>query len=165
MKNFSVLVLLVALIATGCSKEDINNDKSGTTPDGLPTNIANNVIYYKTSNNKALQFEKDITFVKRADFVSNEYSETEGYGKITFSQDIDTIDNYAFSNQSDLTKIVLPQSVVSINDGAFSRCTNLESVSIPENLANIGVGAFHDCRSLVSIHLQNRGLGRWGLCS
>ena len=82
----------------------------------------------------------------------NEFDESAGCGKITFSGDVITIGEYAFQDCSYLTSIVIPESVTEIGR-AFQFCTSLETVTFAEDsqLSEIGGSAFQGCYSLETI--------------
>ena len=66
---------------------------------------------------------------------------------------IETIDNYAFSNNDALTDITM-KSVDYIGSSAFENCQNLTTVVFP-NIEYIDYEAFKDCSSLTSLTLSN----------
>ena len=105
--------------------------------------IPYNVIYYTTSDEKALNFH-DASF--NAEIVSNEY--VGGHGIITFDEDLTSIGSYAFYYQETLTSIILPDSVTSIGDQAFRRCSGLTSFEIPNSVNSIGSYVFSGCPGL-----------------
>ena len=176
MKFFRFLTMLLLGIMlnvnlTSCSKEDIvpdteqgeNNDggEEGSKdeneivhPNGIPSNIPNNIIYYITSDNDIVRFQNEDVF-GGAKIVSNTYSSTKGYGTIEFASEVTAIEQAAFKNQSTLTYIVLPNSVTSIGSGAFFNCSGLTSVTIPNSVTSIGDHAFYYCTGLTSVTIPN----------
>ena len=170
MKFFRFLTMLLLGIMlnvnlTSCSKEDIvpdteqgeNNDggeegsEEGSKdedeivhPNGIPSDIPNNIIYYITNDNIIVRFQNEDVF-GGAKIVSNTYSSTKGYGTIEFASEVTAIEYEAFKNQSTLTYIVLPNSVKSIGNDAFYGCDVLTSVTIPNSVTSIGEWAFENC--------------------
>jgi hypothetical protein len=144
---FTMLLLgiLLNVNLTSCSKDDIvpdteqgdNNDGSEdgnddankdedkvVHPNGIPSDIPNNIIYYITSDNIIVRFQNEDVF-GGAKIVSNTYSSTKGYGTIEFASEVTAIEREAFKNKTTLTYIVWPNSVTSIGESAFSGCSSL----------------------------------------
>ena len=51
--------------------------------------------------------------------------------------------------------VTIPGSVTRIDDFAFSDCTNLVSLTIPDSVTNIGTNALRDCTNLTSLTIGN----------
>ena len=79
----------------------------------------------------------------------------DGVGTITFSDDVTSIGEFAFSYCTGLTSITIPNSVTSIGWFAFGGCTGLTSITIPNSVTEIGRDAFRDCTGLTSITIGN----------
>ena len=60
------------------------------------------------------------------------------------------IKDFTFANSS-LTEIQLPKNVTQIDEFAFSDCTDLKTVTLPENLQTIGDSAFAGCKALKEV--------------
>ncbi len=69
---------------------------------------------------------------------------------------VESIGQFAFADNPNLTSITLPDSVVGIGTGAFSRCTNLKSIDFSKNLESISRSAFKNCSSLTKITIPDR---------
>ena len=117
-----LLGILLNVNLTSCSKDEIipdteqgdNNDGSEIVhPNGIPSNIPNNIIYYITNDNSIIRFdnEDDLGGVK---IVSNTYSSTKGYGIIKFASKVTAIEPSFFYKKDNLTYIALPNSVTII---------------------------------------------------
>lgn len=78
-----------------------------------------------------------------------------------FPKNITRIDDWAFSNCSNLTEIIIPRSVKSIGKYAFKDCSNLTEIIIPGSVKSVGDDAFLRCNSLTDVTLQN-GVKRIG---
>ena len=154
----ALMGVLLGINLTSCSKEDIqpddNMDDKIERPNGIPSNIPTNTIYYITTNNTVLRFENSDVFGGAVIF-SNTYSSEKGFGTLVFTSDVTAIDEKAFSANYKLAYIALPNSVKSIGDGAFQYCENLTSVTIPNSVKSIGDGAFQYCENLTSVTIPN----------
>ena len=74
---------------------------------------------------------------------------------VNIGDQVTTIPNNAFSNNTNLKEVEIPNSVTSIGSSAFSSCSGLTSVIIPNSVTNIGAWAFSDCSGLTSIEIPN----------
>ena len=70
---------------------------------------------------------------------------------------LNTIDDFAFSNCSNLTAITFPSSLNTIGNSAFNNCTNLSTVTFTNNstLKTIEAYAFMGCTKLQTITIPN----------
>ena len=151
---FTMLMLGIMLNVnlTSCSKEDIVPEGGQVEhPNGIPSDIPNNIIYYITSDNIIVRFQNEDVF-GGAKIVSNTYSSTKGYGTIEFASEVTAIEREAFKNKTTLTYIVWPNSVTSIGWSAFSGCSGLTSVTIGNSVESIGEYAFADCPELLDVY-------------
>ena len=71
--------------------------------------------------------------------------------KVTISDGITSIGNYAFRECRKLKAVEISSSVTEIGYNAFSYCENLVNVFLPENLQKLSAGIFNYCSSLESI--------------
>jgi len=61
-----------------------------------------------------------------------------------------------FQNRTSITKVnITGNNVNKIEDSAFSGCSSLSSINLPNTITSIGSSAFNDCTSLISINLPN----------
>ena len=72
---------------------------------------------------------------------------------VTVPDGVTRIDDYAFSNKSDIQTIVLPESVTVIGENAFRHCDSLETIHLHEGITEIASDAFTYCDSLTSVEL------------
>lgn len=163
MIGTALLAVLVCVNFTSCSEDDDLTEYPGKNEYGLPTNIANNTIIYKTSDNVIIRFNNEDVF-SGAKIIDNYYSTTKGYGTIIFNREVAAIEEDAFNSyrlgsgfnlKGNLTAIVMPASVASIGHGAFGSCESLTNVTIPNSVTSIGDFAFEDCSGLTSIEIPN----------
>lgn len=68
---------------------------------------------------------------------------------------VETIDNYAFSDCTDLMAASLGDSLKYIEASAFYGCTSLSSVSFGSKTEDIGANAFFDCSNLISVNFPS----------
>ena len=66
------------------------------------------------------------------------------------------IDQFAFSDCSDLLCVTIGNNVIIIDENAFASCRKLKSVIIGQNVEHIKYKAFYNCLSLESITLQKK---------
>ena len=66
-------------------------------------------------------------------------------------QQIRSIGNGAFRDQSNLTSVTISPGIKTIGDDAFATCENLTNITIPDGVTSIGRSAFRECRSLKTI--------------
>ena len=150
----ALLAILMCVNFASCSSDDEALENPGKNEYGLPTNIAKNIIVYKTSDNVIIRLNNEDVF-GGAKIIENSYSTTNGYGTITFSSEVTEIEEYAFHDFKDrLIAIVLPASVINIGNSAFFDCKNLTSITIPKSVTSIGRSAFEGCTSLTSIKIS-----------
>ena len=67
---------------------------------------------------------------------------------VTFSSNIESIEEAAFTGCTKLLKLTIPSNIVSISDRVFSHCTSLRTVDLPPNIVSIGYDAFQGCSNL-----------------
>ena len=150
-----MLGIMLNVNLTSCSKEDIVPEGGQVEhPNGIPSDIPNNIIYYITSDNIIVRFQNEDVF-GGAKIVSNTYSSTKGYGTIEFASEVTAIEAKAFKGKTTLTYIVLPNSVTYIGESAFYLCSGLTSVTIPNSVKSIGGDAFSGCSGLTSVTIGN----------
>ena len=118
-----------------------------------PTTIscANNEIIYTTKYGYPIELNTTDGF--GGNIMSHNYA--NGYGRISFDNDVVSIPNEAFNGCTTLTTIVLPNSLSTIDSSAFSDCSSLTSITIPNSVVSIGYRAFYNCSSLTSITIPD----------
>ena len=70
---------------------------------------------------------------------------------LVISNNVTSINKFAFYGCSGLTSVTIPNSVTSIGQSAFRDCSQLLDVILPEGLQSIGDYIFSGCTSLVSV--------------
>ena len=60
-----------------------------------------------------------------------------------------------FRGMSSISKVTMTEKVTSIDNYAFNKCTGLTSVTIGNNVTSIGNGAFYDCSGLTSVNISD----------
>lgn len=109
--------------------------------------IAANNEYYSNSYDGSMLLNKDKTILIAYPSAS---------GDIVISENVTTIEDYAFNSCYNLTNIELPDSVTTIGYQAFFSCNNLKNVTLPKNLTSIESYAFAHCYSLENIIIPTK---------
>lgn len=65
------------------------------------------------------------------------------------------INDFAFSDFTNIKSMTLPDGLTVIGAYAFDGCTNMESINIPDKVTNIGSYAFWECSALKEIMLPD----------
>ena len=71
------------------------------------------------------------------------------------SKIVGTVEDYAFSNCSQITSVIISNSATSIGQYAFCNCTNILSIKIPRSVISIGKSAFTGCTRLTEAIIEN----------
>lgn len=74
---------------------------------------------------------------------------------VNIPDNVETIEEYAFSNARQLQEVHLPDSLTSLGRYAFSACRSLRTVKIPTKLKEIPWYTFDGCNSLQSVELHD----------
>jgi hypothetical protein len=83
------------------------------------------------------------------------FSECSNMTDITISENVTNIGTGAFGVCSSLTNVSIPAGVANLGNFAFILCTSLESIAIPSSVKSIGQAAFQNCMSLTNLTLAN----------
>lgn len=70
----------------------------------------------------------------------------------TWTFNITTIADNAFSGCTGITSITFPNTVTTIGNNAFSGCTGLTSITIPSPITYVGTSAFANCTGLTTVN-------------
>lgn len=73
--------------------------------------------------------------------------------KLSLSNKITEIGNYAFQGLTKITDVTIPASTVRIGDHAFEDCRSLAEAVIPDGVTEIGANAFFNCLNLGRMQL------------
>ena len=75
--------------------------------------------------------------------------------------------HHLYLNDTEITELVIPDNIEKINNSAFSGCTGLTSVTIPNSVTSIGDRAFLNCSALPFIIIPNtvRSIGNHAFCN
>ena len=75
--------------------------------------------------------------------------------KIIIPDSVESIENNAFFNCTNLTSINISNSIKNIKDFAFEWCESLTSINIPDLVEHIEKYAFGHCENLTSINISD----------
>lgn len=128
---WTFLFVLSGLVILGCDKDGKDGFVEETpkfNDEGLPLNIPDDVIVYKTIDNKPISL-RDENLFGEVKLLSNEYLEDKGYCRIEFDGKVTTIGEQAFFAYENLISIVIPKGVTSIGRGAFLH-SSLRSINV-----------------------------------
>ncbi|OON97673.1 MAG: hypothetical protein ATN31_07950 [Candidatus Epulonipiscioides saccharophilum] len=75
--------------------------------------------------------------------------------KVIFSSGISIIGDSAFQNCTKLQSVILPSTLIKIGDYAFYNCSKLQELILPEGLVILGSNVFSNCFSLTSINIPS----------
>ena len=97
----------------------------------------------------------ELTISGNGKMANYSYNSTLPWGKsitkVTITDGVTSIGEWAFYDCTSLTSITIPDSVTSIGDYAFYECSRLTSLTIPDSVTSIGLEAFYGCSSLTNI--------------
>lgn len=85
-------------------------------------------------------------------YLQNYYG-TETDVDLTTIENLVSIHDGAFKNNTNLKSVIMPNTVTTIGNYAFSGCTALTSITFSNAITSIGNYAFYQCRSLNNITL------------
>lgn len=69
--------------------------------------------------------------------------------RIEIADGVETIEQSAFYDCTNLTGVIIPESVTAIGDYAFGECESLETLTLPEGIKTIGMEAFIHCNAFM----------------
>ena len=72
--------------------------------------------------------------------------------KITISEGVTSIGQYAFEECTNVTSISIPDSVTELNEYCFYACKSMKSITIPQSVIRIANGVFDACEKLTDIY-------------
>lgn len=77
------------------------------------------------------------------------------FEEVILPEGLETIDSYAFNNNTNLKRIAFPSTLKTIGSNVFYGCNQLGSISLPTSLQNIPENAFQDCSSLTEVRIPS----------
>ena len=80
------------------------------------------------------------------------YSQRTKIRKITISEGVTSIGEYAFEECTNVTSISIPSSVTELNEYCFSACKSMKNITIPQSVTRIADGVFDACEKLTDIY-------------
>ena len=160
-KLFTLIVCLVATIATTSAQTPPRNEIWFTTVDGrAPAFFENN------NFSSILTYENNMWVIRFDDSIDTNYIISNAFrscnlNSITIGNSVTEIGEDAFKWCSGLTSITIPNSVKKIGSSAFEGCSGLMSIIIPNSVTYIGDSAFEGCSGLTSITIPSSSIGLW----
>ena len=124
----------------------------------------NNKVYYGADISKIFTINNFIYYLNYQDYTAtlaiyNGYeSNIEIDGNINVNGinfKVTKIDDYAFSNNYNLTSLIMDNNITTIGYQSFTSCVKLEEVVLSSNLISIPDYAFYKCSSLSEIIIPN----------
>lgn len=103
-----------------------------------------------------ISFDELQYFANLSEIDDYAFSNSTNLERLTLPNSITIIGERAFYGCSKLTKIIIPKSVTTIERLAFRGCIGLANVSIPHTITSIGTEAFYNCSSLASITIPTQ---------
>ncbi len=114
-----------------------------------------NDIDYESNTFRNCTSLKKLVFSKQLDRIP--YSTCYGTSKLselTLPNNLKSIEQYAFRNNTSLIKVDIPQTVTNIGYGAFYNSA-VDSIRIPLKATSLGAYAFRDCKQLKYVELPS----------
>ena len=110
------------------------------------------------TNLESVEFPSTITLIGRSVFGNNGQFGTEKLKKVTFAENtnnLNTIDGYAFSKCTSLESINIPEGVTTIGTGAFVYCTSLTTITFPSTLTTVKESPLVGCKGLKEVNFKS----------
>ena len=77
-----------------------------------------------------------------------------GLTEVTLSENITSIEDYAFYKCSNITDLTLPAGLTSLGKMVFAGCSKLQRMDIPQGVPVLGSKLFKDCVELTEVTMQ-----------
>ena len=113
------------------------------------------VVYFKTSNNQAINFNDNGVQLGSYTIVSTGYDSSKDYGLIAFNNPLTYLMENLFQGEESLVEVEIPNKVQSLRANAFGGCTGLTSIQIPASVTQTATSdypiasAFQGCMNLI----------------
>ncbi len=98
-------------------------------------------------NAKSFTIPDTVTYIS-----SSAFADCVSLTDITFSKNLETIDEYAFSGCTSITEFTIPKGTTNIYYQAFRDCYALKKVTIPSSVKKLYYNTFAYCPKLETIH-------------
>lgn len=85
-------------------------------------------------------------------FLQNRYKDISG---VTIPSSVNTLDDSAFANCTELTSVTIPSNVIYLKNGVFKGCTALTDVDILDSVTDMGTWTFWDCTALTHVTIPD----------
>ena len=137
MRKTKLLLTLLAFMMVGVMNAEIASGTCGKNGDNITWVLDDNGTLTLSGSGEMENYE---SFYEYAPWHYN-----NPIIKVSISDGITRIGNYAFYDCYDLASVTIPNSVTSIGYKAFSGCSALTSVTIPNSVTSIVNNAFSGC--------------------
>ena len=145
MKRFSAILLslLIVIISCFCAvAADYNGSQLGEKVVFTDGNWA-----YEKVNTYGYEIDE---YIGSSDAADVPYVFSKEY--------VNSIGDYAFSNNSTLTAVNTTYLINSIGDYAFNGCTSLKTVKLFDSVTSLGVGCFYGDKALKNINIKDTSI-------
>ncbi len=175
MKRFGIMISVLSILLTGCSKNNETGNTSVITVTtagtlstllGLSLKTSKTLIVKGTIDARDFVTIRDsmpaLTTLDLSAATIVDYSGTLGTaGTQNRDYPANTVPTLAFhnattnANKTELTKLSLPGSATTIGDSALMNCSGITTISIPYALVTLRSSAFSGCNGLTTITLPS----------
>lgn len=87
------------------------------------------------------------------------YSQKDSIKKAVVGENVTKINEFGFSECTNLETVEIKGNITLIDGGAFSGCSKLKNINLPDSLTAIEYRAFENCKSLQAIYIPERVTG------
>lgn len=148
-KELSVIGDHHGYICTTCDSIDESSYVEHTYEDGICSECGHieNMCFTYNWKTESYTLSSGSSVTAKTVVIPNTYNDG-----INGSHPVTSIDEYAFSDCTNITSITMGNNITSIGEYAFKKCTGLTNVTIGSGITDIKYRAFYDCTSLTKVN-------------